>query len=115
MSAGIRIPERIPQGVAVAVERLRVRRIRNDLVCLQEPPQRAIVVARIIEVQAKVCVVILTCELVSRRRFPVGVARVAPGIIPLLGIFGAAARLCSRPRRRSGRSPALPYPPRRPA
>jgi len=36
--------------------------------------------------------VILTCKLVCRRRFPVGVARVAPGVVTLLGIFGAAAR-----------------------
>jgi len=39
MPTRIRIPERIPQGVAVAIEQLRIPRIGNDTIRLQEPPQ----------------------------------------------------------------------------
>jgi len=41
MPTGVRIPERIPQRVAVAVERLRIRRIGNYCVRLDEASQRA--------------------------------------------------------------------------
>jgi len=51
MPARIRIPERIPQGVAVAVERLRIRRIGDNRIRLKPAIKITVVVPRNIVVE----------------------------------------------------------------
>lgn len=51
MSRGIGVSQWIIEGVAVAVKRLRIARLRHDGIRLDEPAERAIILARAVEVQ----------------------------------------------------------------
>ncbi len=53
MPAGIRIPERIVERVRVPVEALRIPRVGDERVRLQEPPQRGIKLPRAVVVEAQ--------------------------------------------------------------
>ena len=53
MPAGIRIPERIVERIRVPVEALRIPRVGDDGIRLQEPSQRGIVRPRAVVVEAQ--------------------------------------------------------------
>ena len=52
MPARVHIPHRIIRGVAVPVQGLRVARVGHDGVRLDEAPERGVVVAGVVKVQA---------------------------------------------------------------
>ncbi len=53
MPAGVHIPQRIIAGVAVPVQTLRVARVGDDGVGLDEAPERGVIVSGVVKVQAK--------------------------------------------------------------
>ncbi len=68
MPARIRIPHRIIAHIAVPVQALRVARVRHDGVGLDEAPERGVVVAGVVEVQADGVIVALARNRPRARR-----------------------------------------------
>ena len=93
----IRILERIIEHIRIPVETLRIGRAGDNRIRLDEAAQSAVVVPRIVKVQADRAVVALTGELVSGGTATGACA--APGIVPLRGIQRPIA--VRRERRRS--------------
>ena len=90
-TAGITVPERIIQRIAVSVQRLRILHLWHDGVGLHKPPQRGVVVSGVVKVQANCSIFALPCEAPSGGRRAGAEARLAPGAVQQLAQFDAAA------------------------
>ncbi len=87
MPCGIRILERVVDGVAVSVEALRIARIRYNGVGTEEAVKIRVIISGVIKVQAKGTVVTLPGVLEAGGRGGVGrPARAAPGSVALFGV-----------------------------
>lgn len=90
MPRRVRVPQRVVQGVRVAIQALRVAQLGHDAVGLDEAPDGGVVVARAVEVQPCAPVEGLACKAAVRRSATALVACLTPRLVAQLSYLSAA-------------------------